>query len=268
MHFLFLIAVSKKFQLDLIIVRVRELNFVLRLEIFVHYDGQLQTSHLILGCATSYPNYQDSSTTLTIGSPFLSYLDVRLSGFLPHRLMRGEAQHQGPRRVRQGSLEPVRDSLADTLFHNQVEHISAEALIPLNPIEGMVQQRTMPLIVGSQAHKLPRIKLLLNILPSKPLPMHPVNARKRQRDADIPTTEYGIAPTNQPPTPALGMTTTQLPSGTPQETRPTSQPIIIRSQVASTSAPSSSGWECSFQLCEKVLPSDSPIQTWRSDLRG
>ena len=29
---------------------VRDLNFVLRLEIFVHSDGQLRASHLILGC--------------------------------------------------------------------------------------------------------------------------------------------------------------------------------------------------------------------------
>ena len=31
-------------------MHVRDLNFVLRLEIFMHSDGQLQASHLILGC--------------------------------------------------------------------------------------------------------------------------------------------------------------------------------------------------------------------------
>ena len=102
---------------DLSVVRARELNFVLHLEIFVHYDGQLRASHLILSCVPSYTSYQDSSGTLIVGSPLLSYLDVQLSGFLQHELTSGETRHQGPRRVRQGSLEPIRDSSVDMIFH-------------------------------------------------------------------------------------------------------------------------------------------------------
>lgn len=89
----FLTALSKKFQPDLSIVWTRELNFILGLEIFMHYDGQLKASHLILGCMPSYTNYQDSLGVLTVGGPLLSYLDVRLPGFLPHGLTSGKARH-------------------------------------------------------------------------------------------------------------------------------------------------------------------------------
>ena len=65
---LFLIAISKKIQLDFNVVWAWELNVILHLEIFVHYDEQVRESHLILDCMPSYTSYQDSSGTLTIGS--------------------------------------------------------------------------------------------------------------------------------------------------------------------------------------------------------
>ena len=41
-HFLHdLYADTKRFKKDLRVIHVRDLNFVLRLEIFVHWDGQL-----------------------------------------------------------------------------------------------------------------------------------------------------------------------------------------------------------------------------------
>ena len=45
---MFLTAVSKRFQPDLNVLQVWDLNFILRLEIFVHYVGQLRPSYLIL----------------------------------------------------------------------------------------------------------------------------------------------------------------------------------------------------------------------------
>ena len=39
---------TKRFKKDLRVVHVQDLNFILRLEIFVHWDEQLQLSHLIL----------------------------------------------------------------------------------------------------------------------------------------------------------------------------------------------------------------------------
>ena len=74
----------------------------------------------------SYTNYQDSLGTLTIGSPLLSYFDVRLLKFLPHGLTSDEVRHQGPKRVRQGLLEPIRDGSANTVFQGPAVHIPVE----------------------------------------------------------------------------------------------------------------------------------------------
>lgn len=57
----FPITDSKKFQLDIRVVHVNELNFILRSKIFVHYNNQLRASYLILGCIPSYTSHQDSS---------------------------------------------------------------------------------------------------------------------------------------------------------------------------------------------------------------
>ena len=106
-----------------------ELNFILHLEIFIHYDWQLRASHLILGCVPSYTSYQDSLGTLTVGSPLLSYFDIRLPEFLLHRLTSNTVSHQGLRSVREGSLEPVRDDSVDTVFRGRAMHIAVEALV-------------------------------------------------------------------------------------------------------------------------------------------
>ena len=111
----------------------------------MHYDGQLRAFHLILSCVPSYTSYQDSLGDLTVGSPLLSYLGIWLSEFLQHGLTSGEARHQGPRIVRESSLEPVCDDSGDTVFHGSIVHILVEALIadalvPINPTTGMVQR--------------------------------------------------------------------------------------------------------------------------------
>ena len=124
-----LIVVSKKFKSDISVVHVRELNFILRSEIFVHFVGQLRAFHLILGCVPSYTSYQDSSNTLMIGNPLLSYLDVWLLGFLPPGLNSEEARHLSPRLIRHDSLEPIPDDSKDNIFQGQVVHIPVEAPI-------------------------------------------------------------------------------------------------------------------------------------------
>lgn len=55
-----LVAVSKNFWLDINAMQVKELNFILRSEIFVHYNKQLKASHKIQGCTPSYTSYEDS----------------------------------------------------------------------------------------------------------------------------------------------------------------------------------------------------------------
>ena len=77
----------------------------------------------------SYTNYQDSSSTLTIGNPLLSYFDVQLLEFLPHGLTCDKVKHQGPRRVRQGLLELIHNGLVDIIFQGQAVHIPVETPI-------------------------------------------------------------------------------------------------------------------------------------------
>ena len=72
----------------------------------------------------------------------LFYLDVQLPGFLSNILNNGDAQHRGPRRIREGSLEPIRDGLANTVFHGRAKHIPIEAPIPPKLTKDMVQSIT------------------------------------------------------------------------------------------------------------------------------
>ena len=111
--FPFVHAVTKRFKPDLNVVHSWDLNFMLRSEIFVHYNGQLRTSHLILECIPSYTSYQDPGQALTVGSPLLSYLDIRLRGFLPRGLTLGKSRRLGPQQIRKGSLLLVRDGTVD-----------------------------------------------------------------------------------------------------------------------------------------------------------
>ena len=207
---MFLIVDSKRFQPDLSVIRARELNFVLRSENFVHCDGQLRASHLILSCVSSYTSYQDSLGALTVGSPLLSYLGVWLPEFLPHRLTSGEARHQGPRIVRESLLESVCDDSGDMVFHGRVVHIPVEALtvdalVPTNPTTWMVQWCNMALerwFLGAQlvgGHVAPQ----LTPQQANP-PLAPCQRRKRKRVAYDPTTEFGTLPADQPSTTTMG----------------------------------------------------------------
>ena len=79
---------GKLFTLDVKTVHVRDLNFILRSEIFVHWDGQLQASHLILGVESIYSTWQPFRQALLVDSPLLSYIDV-----LARELSATEAYH-------------------------------------------------------------------------------------------------------------------------------------------------------------------------------
>lgn len=107
---------TRRFRQDPSVIHTRDFYFVIRFEVFVHFDGQLRASHLILSYTPAYTSFQDPSQMLTVSSPLLSYLDVWLRGFLPRGLTLGEAQALGPWHIREGSLLPVRDGLADTMF--------------------------------------------------------------------------------------------------------------------------------------------------------
>ena len=94
-------------------MHVRDLNFVLRSEIFVHWDGQLQASHLILGVDPMYSIWQAFSQALLDESPLLSYIDVKHVNFLPLRLTVGEAHDLGPWYTCSDELARIRDELAE-----------------------------------------------------------------------------------------------------------------------------------------------------------
>ena len=82
---------GKKFTPDLNAMHIRDPNFVLRSEIFVHYDRQLQASHLILGCTLVQTSYQPFGQALIVANPLLSYIDVWYRGFFPSNLTVSEA---------------------------------------------------------------------------------------------------------------------------------------------------------------------------------
>ena len=101
----------------------------------MHFDEQLRASHLILGCVPSYISYHDSSSALTVGSPLLSYLDVRLPRFLPRDLTSEEAKQLGSRIARHDSLETIQDSSRDRVFQGRQIHIPLDAPALEDPTE-------------------------------------------------------------------------------------------------------------------------------------
>ena len=90
-------------------VHVRDLNFVLRSEIFVHWDGQLRASHLILRVEPVYSTWQHFRQALLVDSPLLSYINVRHTNFLPPILIVGEAQELGRQYTCSDELMLLRD---------------------------------------------------------------------------------------------------------------------------------------------------------------
>lgn len=89
-------ADGKRFNPDIRLVHVRDLNFVLRSEIFVNSDGQLRVLHVILGCTPIYKTWQPFSQALLVDSSLLSYIDVRHANILPPQLTVGEARDLSP----------------------------------------------------------------------------------------------------------------------------------------------------------------------------
>ena len=102
-------------------VHVQDLNFILRSKIFVHWNGQLQASHLILGLEPVYSTWQAFRQALLVDSPFLSYIDVRHANFLPLRLTVGEAHDLSPHYTCSDKLAPIRDESTERVSHRRRE---------------------------------------------------------------------------------------------------------------------------------------------------
>ena len=100
---------DKVFIPDIRVVHVRDLNFVLRSEIFVHWDRQLRASHLILGVEPVYSTWQPFKQAFLVDSPLLSYIDVRHANFLSLKFTVGEPWELGRRYTCSDKLASLRD---------------------------------------------------------------------------------------------------------------------------------------------------------------
>lgn len=117
---------GKRFRPNIRVMHMRDLNFMLRSEIFVNFDEKLRASHLILGCTLVYTSYQPFGQALLVNNPVLSYIDVQHPNFLPPNLAVGEARNLGPRLVRPDLLVPEKDASVDSIFQGCAVHIPVE----------------------------------------------------------------------------------------------------------------------------------------------
>ena len=67
------------------LVNVQALNYLLRFEIFVSEDGQLQAAHLILDYKPLSCAFVDVGQAIRVGSPWLARIDISKSGFLARK---------------------------------------------------------------------------------------------------------------------------------------------------------------------------------------
>ncbi|KAL0013011.1 hypothetical protein SO802_000080 [Lithocarpus litseifolius] len=261
---------GRVFTPDIRSVHVRDLNFVLRSEIFVHTDGQLRASHLILGCIPVYRTWQPFSQALLVDSPLLSYIDVRHANFLPPSLTVGEARDIGPRYITADDLPPVRDESAERVSrllreraHVPVEQGNTESEIPqthiaegirtTTPADEMVTRKTLtvdrflpgPRQQGQQQQARARDR-------SPPPP--PARQKKKQRVEDPPPRRQGDASSKTPPRPSGGIVIRE-PAGS-------SQPAIRGVAGRASSSRQAPSWQPTFSLGNEPLPATASLRLW------
>ena len=112
---------------DISTIHAKDLNFILRSEIYVHWDGQLRASHLILGIEPVYSIWQNFKQALLVDNPLLSYIDVRYANFLPPNLTTGEARDFGRRFTCSDELAPLRDESAERVSR-RLRELAHEAI--------------------------------------------------------------------------------------------------------------------------------------------
>ena len=136
---------------DIRTVHVKDLNFILRSEIFVHWDEQLRTSHLILGVELVYSTWQTFKQALLVDSPLLSYIDIWYANFLSPKLTTGEAKEFGRRYTCSDELAPLRDESAERVSRRlrQLAHDAIQQEDPVQeqaPLENPVAESEQPAI--------------------------------------------------------------------------------------------------------------------------
>ena len=268
------------FTQDIRTVHVRDLNFVLKSEIFVHRDGQLHASHLILGVDPVYSTLQPFSQALIVDSPLLSYLDVRHENFLPPSITVGEARDLGPRYTCSDELAPVRDESAEVasrhLWERAQEAVQCEAIQaePPNPIQ-VTAQEVAESSDSSRTHSAPedmvtrRTLTVSRFIPrasqaiqqqtspqgrvSTPLvhpppPPAPGRQRKRQRLTDQSSTSPREGQIQTPLQPSRGISIWE-------------PPAQVGTNVASSSRPAHS-WHPTYELDGTPLPASTNVRGW------
>lgn len=226
------------------------------------YNTAVSSGHPI-----SYTSYQNPGQPFAIGSPLLSYLDVRLCSFLSRGLTLGEAQRLGPQQITEGSLLPVKDGSIDQAFHDQAEHIPIKELFVTNQAKG----ETLMELVDSSSEVTETEELVVEMvvrrkmttdlfLPGRrsatqqeaPPPPAPYG-RKRPRE----TTESSKRPSDMPSGPPPTLTTVPLVIREPSsDLRPTE---MIGSNIPSFSAPPAPSWQNVFMLGDQSLLAISSI---------
>ena len=111
------------FNSDIKGLHVRDLNFVLRFEIFVNSNGQLRASHLTLGCTPVYKTWQPFSQALLVDSLLLLYIDARHANVLPPQLIIGETRDLEPQYTTAEDLALVRDTSAKLVSQSCRVHV-------------------------------------------------------------------------------------------------------------------------------------------------
>ena len=156
------VADSKEFVSDLKVVHVRDLSFIVRSKIFVHTNGQLRASHLILGYNPVYRTWQPFSQDLLLDSLLLSYIDVQHANFLPPKLTFGEARDIGLHYTTADDLALVRDESAKHGSQSHQAHVPIEE--PTDPAPPAEQEA---IEVESDAEMVTRRKMTVGrFLPS------------------------------------------------------------------------------------------------------
>ena len=104
-------------------MHVRDLNFMLWSEIFVHIDSQLHASHLILGCNPVYTSWQPFSQALLVDNPLLLHIDMQHPYLLPPNLTFGEVRDLSPQYTTAEDLASVRDASVEQASQNRRVHV-------------------------------------------------------------------------------------------------------------------------------------------------
>ena len=131
------------FVLDIRTVHAKDLNFILRSEIYMHWDGQLRASHLILGVEPVYSTWQNFKQALLVDNPLLSYIDVRYANFLPPKLSTGEARDFGRRFTCSDELAPLRDESAEWVSR-RLRELAHETIQQEGPVQEQPQPENPP----------------------------------------------------------------------------------------------------------------------------